>query len=75
MKLDKAKQKEYLNIVNKEMPRTKHLSTMLKAFLRFYEKKLNNVNRREAARFISIGFPRRFGIIQTDIYFYYKCKS
>ena len=32
MKLDKAKQKEYLDIVNKEMPRTKHLSTMLKAF-------------------------------------------
>ena len=33
MKSDKKTTKEYLNEVNKEMPKTKHFSTMLKAFL------------------------------------------
>ncbi len=33
MKLDEAKQKEYLAEVKKEMPKTKHFSTMLKAFI------------------------------------------
>ena len=33
MKLDKRKQQEYLQEVNKEMPKTKHFSTMLKAFV------------------------------------------
>ena len=32
MKLDKAKQREYLKEVEKEMPKTKHLTTMMKAF-------------------------------------------
>lgn len=33
MMLDKEKQKEYLAEVRKEMPKTKHFSTMLKAFI------------------------------------------
>lgn len=33
MKLNKEKQKEYLAEVKKEMPRTKHISTLLRAFL------------------------------------------
>ncbi len=33
MKLNKEKQKEYLAEVKKEMPKTKHISTLLRAFL------------------------------------------
>lgn len=33
MKLDKIKEKEYLDEVKKEMPKTKHLTTMIKAFV------------------------------------------
>lgn len=33
MKLTEDKQKEYLSEVKKEMPKTKHFSTMLKAFM------------------------------------------
>lgn len=32
MKLDKNKQKEYLSIVKENMPKTKHVSTVLRAF-------------------------------------------
>ncbi len=33
MKLDKEQSKEYLNLVKKEMPKTKHFVTLLKAFV------------------------------------------
>lgn len=33
MKIEPDKQKEYLNEVKKEMPKTKHITTMLKAFV------------------------------------------
>lgn len=33
MKLDKEQSKEYLNFVKKEMPKTKHFVTLLKAFV------------------------------------------
>ena len=33
MKLDEQKTKEYLNEVNRQMPKTKHVSTMIKAFV------------------------------------------